>query len=260
MTNTPFRRPGSPPGGTTLHPGNSSVWDGPNPAPELLELPDDQAPEEPPRSGRRDLALAAALGIVVGVVGTAFALTAGDVARDPVPITPETFPREVMGMRRTDLMARDMDNTEVIARVEEHFEQQLEAYRFAHGADGASMYYVVGGSGVEYTIVNAILAPPLPSTLQTARSAVEVPVLVSYESDDVVCVVWSDTLSFDASTGEPVPIDPDIASGISSCLLADETRNLSLRLTEVGVQRHDVVRGAERMADELRRLHEDLGS
>lgn len=259
MSDEPFQRPGSQPGGTDVRPRTSSVWDDlDDEAPPLLELGDTlPPPEEPPRRGR-EIALAAAVGIAVGVAGTVFALNAGNGNGDPLEITPETFPREVMNLLRDDLLPRDLQDTEAVARLDEQFAQQVEGYRFAYGGDGASMYYSVGGSGVEYTIVNGILPPSLPSS--GPGDGTLAPVLVSHESDQVVCTVQRGGITLDAETGMPVETDLDSVSGWTSCILTDDARTLSLRLTEVGVQRKNPVASAEQLSRELERLHDDLTS
>ncbi|GAB3812667.1 hypothetical protein GCM10028820_06090 [Tessaracoccus terricola] len=260
MSDEPFQRPGSHPGGTDVRLRTSSVWDQPDDdAPPLLELGDPQAPpEEPPRRGRVDVALAAAAGIALGVAGTGFALNAGNGTGDPLEITPDTFPREVMNLLRDDLLPRDLQDAEAITRLDEHFAQQVESYRFAYGGEGASMYYSVGGSGVEYTIVNGILPPSLPSS--GPGDGTLAPVLVSHESDLVVCTVQRGGITVDAETGLPVETDLDSVTGWTSCILTDGPRNLSLRLTEVGVQRNNAVASAEQLSTELERLHDDLTS
>lgn len=255
MSDEPFQRPGSRPGGADLHPSpRPSVWDeGPeDPVPVLVG--ETAEPAEVPTRGRTTVALAAALGILVGVAGTVFALNAGNGSMGPVEITPETFPREVLSLLRDDLRARDLNDTEAIERLDSNFAQQLENHRFAYGGDGATMYYSVGGSGVEYTIVNGVIPPAIPS--HGVLGAGELPVMVSFESDDVVCTVEQAELTLDAATGAADPSGP----GLSSCVLTDATRNLSLRLIEVGVPRTDSAQSAERMAAELLHLYEDLTS
>lgn len=255
MTDEPFQRPGSHPGGMDVHPGpRASVWDEKPENPVPILVGEAGEPSEPPRRGRTDVALAAALGIVVGVAGTVFALNAGNGSAGPVEITPDTFPREVMSLLRDDLLARDLNDTEAVERLDASFAQQLESYRFAYGGDGAAMYYSVGGSGVEYTIVNAILPPSLPSGGGPGTGSSELPVMVSFEGDDVVCTVRESEITIDAATGEPSSTGP----GWSSCVLTDEANDLSLRLTEVGVQRISAAVSAEQMSAELLRLHEDL--
>lgn len=262
MSDVPFQRPGSHPGGTGVHHDSlrPSVWEEPDSGPEVVELGDVRhPPEEPPTRGRLDLALAAALGIVVGVVGTVFALDAGNGSEEPLEITPATFPREVMNLLRDDLSARDLNDVEAVARLDEQFAQQLASFRFSYGGEGATMHYAVGGSGFDYTILNGILSPPLPNSDLPDNGSLGDAVVVSHVSDDVVCTIR--TTGADRGWGTSRPrSDLRSAAGWSSCVLTDDERTLSLRLTEVGMHRHDAVRSAVRMAAELRRLHEDLTS
>lgn len=262
MSDEPFQRPGTHPGGTDVHrTPHRSVWGDDEPEPEMVDLGDVlDPPEEGPKRGRLDLAIAATLGIAVGVAGTVIALNAGNGSGDSLPITPEIFPREVLGLLRDDLLPRDLDDTEAVGRLDANFARQVEGFRFAYGGDGAAMFYSVGGSGVEYTILNGILPPSLPSTGSAPAGSAGLPVVVSYSSTDVVCTLQSTVVTLDAETGLPSETDLASTPGWTSCVLTDGVRNLSLRLTELGVQRRDAARSAERMGEELRRLYEDLTS
>lgn len=259
MSDEPFRPPGSRPGGTDVHPDTRPwVWDEADDEAVPVLFNEASEPPEAAKRGRTDLAVTAALGIVVGVVGTVFALNAGNGTSRPVEITPETFPREVMSLLRTDLLARDLQDEEHVQLLDEYFARQLEGYRFAYGGDGATMYYSVGGSGVEYTIVNGILPPDLPHN-GTDAGLVAPPVLVSFEEEMVLCTVVPSAVVMEPMTGEAAAPEMDAVSGLSSCVLRDETRNLSQRLSEVGVPRN-AARSAEQLAAELQRLYADLTS
>lgn len=202
--------------------------------------------------------------LVAGVVGALLggALVAAwmqpepDVA--PIPITLDTFPREIMGEERNDLMLRDAGFGPTVTRLDREFEDQLAAFRFAYGGRGATFGY---GPRFTLTIVDGIVAPKVPreGELDLAGRVRETRRIISWNTSQVSC------------TFEPQPIlDPDRGmeefgefSGIgrTDCVLVDRERNLSLRLAHSSTTKGaDSVETAATFSAALEGLHEQLTS
>ncbi len=173
------------------------------------------------------LAITAIVGVLVGGL-TTLAVTQPDPMPEPIPITLATFPRELMGTQRNDLELREEGFQPTVDRLDEEFEEQLAAFRFAYGGDGATFGY---GFFVELTIVDGIIAPGLPrdGEVDLAGGSRETRRMISLRSPATSC------------TFEPRPqLDPEFgivnlgdfsSTGRSECTLVDRERNLSLRLS-----------------------------
>ncbi|MCC2594711.1 hypothetical protein LKO27_15010 [Tessaracoccus sp. OS52] len=207
------------------------------------------------------LLAAGVAGLLCGGLLTTAILTAPTGEVTPVPITPDTFPRTVLGLERDDLWYRDAGRNPVVDRLDDQFDAQVAHHRFAYGGDGATLSYTIGTGGVRLTIVNGLLPRPLPSDGARLFGTGGPVVRATLEEDEVACTA-DVTQSLEYTTeGWPADgwDDPPLL-GRSTCLLVDQDRNLSLRLVEVSLRPSDVVATAEAFSAELRRLHKDLVS
>jgi len=200
--------------------------------------------------------------LVVGVVG---ALGGGSfvvVMMQPepsaarIPITLDTFPRNFMGFQRNDLELREAGFGPTVERLDDEFEEQLAAFRFAHGGRGATFGY---GRLVTLTVVDGILAPDVPreGEMDSRGLVRETRRFVSLDTSTVSC------------TFEPEPVpnanlgmeDFGEFSGIgrSECVLVDEERNLSLRVAHnPRVRGATALEAASTFSDALEALHAQL--
>lgn len=181
-----------------------------------------------------------------------------------IPITLESFPREVLGLEREDVAFRDGNAEAVIERLDSQFEAQLAGYRFAYGGEGAHFRY---GDDTSLTIVNGELAPQVPVTEDTESGSSAV---ISLNSRNTRCVsetviIRTRTRVINAETGSPLETATDYSEGRRStesyvwtdCVVLDERRNMSLRL-KGQVPGDDMITAANQFRDELERIHADL--
>lgn len=180
--------------------------------------------------------------LVAGVVGALLGGSFVAVMMQPepsavrIPITLDTFPREFMGSQRNDLELREAGFGPTVERLDDEFEEQLAAFRFAHGGRGATFGY---GRLITLTIVNGILAPDVPreGEMDMGGRVRETRRFVSLDTSTVSC------------TFEPEPVaNADLGMeefgeftgiGRTECVLVDRERNLSL-----GVAHNSRVRGS----------------
>lgn len=260
MSDTGFERPGSHPHPPPEH------W------PYHVPTPEDAEPEtfpgvtdEPaeahsgPPSRRLRLLAAAAVGVIVGAA--LGAVWVSGVVREPptpapIPITINTFPRELLGASRNDILLRGAGFEPTLERLDAEFDEQRAAFRFAYGGDGASFGY---GRLLTLTIVNGILSPSLPREGRIDRdgSSTQTRRIISLRRENVSC------------TFEPKPVaNPELgvddlgdltSDGRTDCVLVDAERNLSLRIAHVQVaQGQDAFDSATEFHDELERIHASL--
>lgn len=209
-------------------------------------------------SGRSTVFIAV-VALVAGLAGGALFLDGPK--SQPLAITVDTFPREVLLKERDDIAWRDQGSSMAIDRLDAQFEDQLAGYRQAYGGDGATLTY----KGFALTIVNGRLAATVPT--QPDTSSADTPWVVSLTSEDTLCVSQDPPV-------EPPPIDlSDVLSDQSKdvfywlergrtdatteCVLVDEDRNLSLRLVGSGWRKR-TTQSAEAIRDELVALHDAL--
>lgn len=203
--------------------------------------------------------MALAVGVIAGAVAGGFWVAVAlrpPPAPQPVPISLDTFPEELLGEKRNDISLRDGGFGPTVERLDAEFAEQLEDHRFAHGGDGATFGY---GRLLELTVVNGLLSPALPrgSARNRDGKVTQTRRLISLRAGDVSC------------TFEPLPIrNPataleeagDLTSGgHTDCVLVDRERNLSLRLAQRHVERDaDAIATSAAFRDELERLHTEL--
>lgn len=173
-------------------------------------------------------------------------------AQAPVPITVDSFPRELLGLTRPDVGWSDAE-----------FADQHAGHRFAHGGDGASLSY---GGLYTLTIVNGRLTPTVPTSGD--RAAGRAPVVVSLRSSRTSCVSQQSILEFTPAETVLAPRAASAAGaggGFSTsrgqvwteCVLEDAGRNIALRLVGPG-PRGSVLVTAPQFRDELERIHDDI--
>lgn len=234
MSESDFERPGA-----THHPAPAEwPYHAPSPAPPLnatnpVAGSDRSGTEASVESQRTSSArvvgitvVAAIVGVIGGSVLTAFLLRTQE-TQASVEITLETFPRELMGVERNDLALREAGFGPTVARLDSEFEDQMAAFRFAYGGDGATLGY---GRRVDLTIADALLPSQVPrrGERDSTGAVRETRRLISLRSAEVSC------------TFEPTP-PPDPAretqevgdfssKGLTECVLVDRSRNLSLRI------------------------------
>lgn len=221
------------------------------PVVEFLDDVTDPGPPTGPPLRRRPGGLLAAgiVGAVLGIAVTAAGFLAGEPEPSPLELTYDSFPEELFGLKREDLQAHD-GMAEIQARYQAQFEADLEAHRFAYGGDGAAVHYVGpnGDPGLELTVVNGLMPAALPNFKEWVQWPTEHmvdPVTI----DGVRCTIgiWI----FGEQGME------DVAVEVPTCVLTDESRNLSLRI--VGQARNprpeDFAFTVQDAADELLALH-----
>lgn len=200
----------------------------PHPHEPVVEfLGEDSAELEPPTGPpvrRRPGGLLAAgiVGAVLGIAVTAAGFLADGAEPTPVALSHDSFPEELFGLMREDVQAHD-GMSEIQARYVSQFEADLEAHRFAYGGDGAALHYVGpnGNPGLELTVVNGLMPAALPNFKEWARWPTDYmvdPVTI----DGVRCTI--DTWVIGEQGKEDVPVE------VPTCVLTDESRNLSLRM------------------------------
>ncbi len=260
MSNQGFERPGGLP-----HP-EPTTWPYTTPASEPSSGGADQSTASPVevtimqqgsgRSGRLGTALlAAVLGALLGGIVVAGVLRT-ETAPEPIPITLETFPDELLGADRNDLELRDAGFGPTVERMDAEFEEQLAAFRFAHGGDGATLGY---GWLISLTIVDGIIAPSLPreGEVNGAGRAQETRRLVSLKSSTTSCI-FEPRPVFNLARGMD-DVGDFQGDGRTECVLVDRERNLSLRLVQNKWARDsDAFETATLFRDELERLHAQL--
>ncbi len=260
MSDRGFERPGSPARPVPEH----WPYHSPTPAEQSAGLVLDVASESDPKhsgppSRRIRLLTAAAIGIIVGAALGAVWVS-GTVREPavppPIPITVDTFPRELLGAQRNDIPLRRAGFGPTLERLDSEFQEQLSAFRFAYGGDGATFGY---GRLLTLTIVNGILPPNLPRDGAVAWNgrASQTRRMISLRTTTLSC------------TFEPKPVsDPEsgidllgdfTSDGRTDCVLVDASRDLSLRITHVQVAKgEDAFDSATSFRDELQRIHAGL--
>lgn len=264
MTDRPFQRPGS-----SRQPHSSWPYHPPSPLPpSQVEGEGDVAsaatesvaastgPAPPTTTIRRRakgtpaLVAAGIAGLVIGatITGVLASLSFGE--PPPRSITVESFPEYVLGRQREDLAAISAGDSEALRRFEARVMAQMPDFQFVHGGEGATVAY---GASVSLTIVDGRQALPLP-TRAAGRSAGGAPTLVSLESAEVSCIFQPEVSLYDSAV---LAGEADLtASGFTDCVLNDDARNLSLRLTSL-VPGGAATTSAD-FAEVLRRTHEGL--
>lgn len=265
MSDSSFQRPGSEPRSTQEN------RDGPSAHPvepvtvewTATGTSSHESSSAPPGRARRVGVLVACglVGALAGGLGVA-AFTVGPQRPAPLTLTVDHFPREVFGEARGDLESRDAGSTPVIERLDAAFEDQLKAYRFAYGGDGAEFSY---GDLLVLTIVNGRLSPTVP--VKEGGSGWEAPIVVSLQSADTSCVAEPPEVYGDAPPIE-IPLEPGTGTVEvyenntmvwTDCVLVDEVNNVSLRLAgRIPLEVKDIINASIFNRDELRRIHATL--
>lgn len=268
MSDEPFQRPG------TIPPPAPKAWPYESPAAEsVFEVSDASMRVDPHvrASGSPPVRSSGFVGfkvvVVVGVVALLVGVLIGAVAIErpapvPIPVTVDSFPRDLLGERREDVAVREGGFEAEIERLDDDFRAQLEGYRFAYGGEGAELHY---GQMYTLTIVNGRLAPqvPLPGSPESAT-----PGMVSLSSGDTSCVSWQTEIQVSGSDESGLPVDPTTVDDdppaelvqtlqATECVLFDPQQNLSLRLTGY-VASSDVLEAVRRFGDELELIHGTL--
>ncbi len=260
MSDEQFRRPGAQPL-ADVPPSNprAAVW---RPEAEPVVEPTvhaSQPSQWPSVRGQRRSSVRN--GIVVGFAGLGVGLAIGSLflsptAATPLAITRDTFPREVFGQQRDGYL------TPIVEGLDAQLQDQLDAYRFAYGGDGARFGY----GEYALTIVNGRMSTVLPTG--SGADPRETPWVVSLRSSTTLCV------SEDPPEGEPPPfelsdiladdskdvfywLDENRTEALTECVLFDEERNLSLRLEGSGRVEGNL-QTAGWLRDELVEIHADL--
>lgn len=274
MSDAPFQRPGSTPvgaGGDDPPATSRLSWAAP-PAPDgqppVLHLdddtpdPEDQPDQAPALASRWNRTTALLAGIAVGVAG----MLAVGALRSPSPLdlTPETFPDEVLGAARVDDLTRSPRAAGEEVDIAADFAEQRRHFRFAHGVDGATQYYmstgVGGGSVTALSIANGRL-PMLQPANPDGVPGQEYVVAITHDADGIQCVsqLTGSAVVIDPTTGEPVEEAQNRGSreGATTCVLRDERRGIDVRLDSL-FSLADADAMTALYVDELRRIHELL--
>ncbi|MGO1487502.1 MAG: hypothetical protein ACTHWA_02970 [Arachnia sp.] len=216
----------------------------------------DAGKPSPAHRPHRVLVLVAALaGALTGGLLVAWLLQPPP-APSPIAVTLDTFPEEFMGAARNDLALRRAGFGPTVDRLNKEFEEQLEAFRFAHGGRGATFGY---GRLVNLTIVDGMLAPGVPreGQMDFGGRVSETRRFISLDSSTVSC------------TFEPQPV-PNASLGMedfgdlsgvgrSECVLVDRGRNLSLRVAHSPLVRgSSAADAASSFSEALKGLHAQL--
>lgn len=268
MSDSPFWRPGARPAQASVHPVEIR---GEEPVDVTVEMSEGEpshthqppmSPSVPPtRSSlrRRGAGLLTA-GLLVGVAGGA--LLVPDPPPLPLEITVDNFPAEVLGRQRDDLPWRRGGSTPAVERLDDEFRDQVSAYRFAYGGDGAEFSY---GEKYWLTVVNGRLPTVLPTLESDEREgSLWVPVLQTDTTSCIAEVLTESAPPFDLSEvldddSKDVfyYIDDARRDALTQCVFYDEQRNLGLALRGFGPA-EETAEAAERFRAELDRLHADL--
>lgn len=227
----------------------------PNAAPNISVAT--QPPGPPTR--RLRLLVAGAIGVLAGVaLGGVWVsgIVREPAAPAPTPITVETFPRQLLGTPRNDITLRDAGFRPTIERLDSEFQEQLSAFRFAHGGDGATLGY---GRLMTLTIVNGVLSPTLPREGSVGGDGrpPQSRRLVSLRTAETSCTFEPKTI-VDGKTGL-ADLGGLNSDGRTDCVLVDSQRNLSLRIAHVEVARDvDALDSATSFRDELQTIHQQI--
>ncbi len=264
MSDRQFERPGDAPRPT---PEN---WPYHSPTPEpfpqsalAADVPDNgQAPHPEVDGLRRPWFRLLVVGVISAMAGAVVgglwvAQVMGEPpAAQPVPITPDTFPRKLFGVQRNDIKYREKGFPPAVERLDAEFQKQLAAHRFSYGGDGATFTY---GLLFELSIVNGLLVPDLPrdGIVDQNGRATETRRMISLRSDEVSCTFEP---AFVTRTESGIDELGDFrSSGRTDCVLVDTVFNLSLRIAHVRDARDiDAFDAASLFRDELQVLHAGL--
>lgn len=274
MSDEPFQRPGSSPEGQHAVPSpvRPEVWQPEHAlAPEAVVF---TAEVQPVTSEPRGRSPKLGSGLVLGLGGLLVGLAIGAVFIDtpppaPVAITLETFPTELFGEPRDDIEWRTAAFKPRVDRLDQQFEDQLSRYRFAYGGDGADFTY----AGHTLAIVNGRLATEIPVSEGSEWNQSTV---VSLDSGETSCVSEDEDALIEIVDEMILPADPNkefgpdaVVAGYAhradeespamwtECVLFDDQRNLSLRLTGFAPG-DDILAAAASYRDELVAIHADL--
>lgn len=227
----------------------------PGPAEDRLILTDEPEPIPEPRR-HTGLAVAGAVGLLVGGLLTWAGFSALTQPPPPLTITQESFPLTLLDMRREDYHARTTEHEPSIELLDKEFQSQLERHRFTYGGDGATFTYQRSGEQVFLTIVNGVLHPDLPDE----QAGIE----MTYESDDVRCtslefrhVQGNGEVILVAEDGTIVS-DETTTLSWTNCVLHDEVRGVSLQLRDDSFTDRAGGTRARELTEALRDLHADL--
>ncbi len=212
-----------------------------------------------PPSRRARLVVAATTGVITGAA--LGAVWVSGVIREPsspepIPITVNTFPQELLGAQRNDLLLRGASFEPSLERLDLEFEEQRAAFRFAYGGDGASFGY---GRLLTLTIVNGLLTPDIPrdGRIDSIGRAVQARRMISLRTIDVSCT-FEPKPTTDPATGMD-RLGDFTSDGRTDCVLVDLERDLSLRINHAQVARgEDAFDSATTFRDELHRIHANL--
>ena len=193
--------------------------------------------------------------LIVGAVGGALLIY--EPVPQPVPITVDSFPREILEKERDDIRLRENGTRPDLVRLDAQFEDQLNGYRQAYGGEGATLTY----KGFSLTILNGRLATSVP--LQPYPASADVTWMVSLRTENTLCVSL-DPPSVEV-LDEPIDDTKDVFyflergrfDATTECVLVDEDRNISLRLVGSGWRKR-TTQSAEALHKELVALHASL--
>lgn len=268
MSDEPFQRPGiTTPPAPEAWPYESPTTESVFEAPDVSMLVDhDEGRTEAP-SARPPAVVHFRAVVVVGVVALLVGVLIGAVAIErpapsAIPITVDSFPQELLGERRDDLAVREGEFKTAVESLDDHFQAQLEGYRFAYGGEGAALSY---GQTYTLTIVNGRLAPEVPISDDPESTT---PGLVSLNSGNTSCVARQTEIQVSGNDESGLPVDPTAVGDdppdemlqtlvATECVLFDRHQNLSVRLSGFDAA-GDVFEAARRFGDELERINANL--
>ncbi|TRY19469.1 hypothetical protein FOJ82_00730 [Tessaracoccus rhinocerotis] len=169
------------------------------------------------------LLMAGIIGTVLGAGITAAGFLAGTGTPEPIAVTWDTFPEEVLGLAREDIGPARM-GTQLRDRYDEYLRRQLELHRFAHGGDGAEVAYggPNGEATVRLTIVNGSLAPPVPWLTVGADGL--------HDQGQRTVVIGEVRCTVEVYYFSSADAQDTVRAESPNCVLNDEARGLGLRL------------------------------
>ncbi len=170
---------------------------------------------------------------------------------EPIPITLDVFPEYIGNLPRPDLDPAMIGDPEAVEQFRLAFQDQRETYRFAYGADGATVDY----GQFLLTIVNGSQSLPLPSDAEGSPGNAS-PVLISLDSDAISCTFRPEVGLYDSAVLQ-TPADLR-AQGWTQCVLNDRDRHISLKLESRVTGRS--ARTSARFENILERVQRSLNS
>ena len=207
----------------------------------------------------RSVVVIAAVALLVGLAVGVLAIYRPTPAA--IPITLDSFPQEMFGVPREDVLMREGGSETVMGRLDSHFADEVNGYRLAYGGEGAAFGY---GNFVTLEIVNGQLVTEIPISGDTEWAN---DLTTSLITRDTTCVSSENTFMVqyngrkgltDQTQDEFNGGDPDVevtsVAVFTDCVLFDQQRNLALRLSGPGPN-NDIIEDAGEFRDELERLH-----